>query len=248
MQDTNSDAAIVVSGLEKWFGNFQALSSINLSIRFGERIVLCGPSGSGKSTLVRCMNGIEKFQKGTIQVDGTYLDGSLKTILKIRRAVGMVFQQFNLFPHLSIIENCILAPMKCKDMSRRDATEIAMTYLDRVRIADQADKYPAQLSGGQQQRAAIARALSMEPHLMLFDEPTSSLDPEMVSEVLETMINLAKGGMTMICVTHEVGFAKAVADRVVFMDQGMIAEVSQPGEFFSSPKHPRARNFLGKLL
>jgi len=248
MQDTTSDAAIVVSGLEKWFGNFQALSSINLSIRFGERIVLCGPSGSGKSTLVRCMNGIEKFQKGTVQVDGIYLDGSLKTILKVRRAVGMVFQQFNLFPHLSILENCILAPMKCKNMSRSDATGIAMTYLDRVRIADQADKYPAQLSGGQQQRAAIARALCMEPRLMLFDEPTSSLDPEMVSEVLETMINLAKGGMTMICVTHEMGFARAVADRVVFMDQGMIAEVSQPGEFFADPKHPRAKDFLGKLL
>ena len=238
---------IVMQGVEKWFGSFQALLDINLSVRAGEKIVLCGPSGSGKSTLVRCINHLETYQKGRILIEGTYLDDNPKTIDMVRREVGMVFQQFNLFPHLTVMQNCTLAPMRVRRASRAAAEATARRLLARVQVLDQADKYPAQLSGGQQQRVAIARALCMEPKVMLFDEPTSALDPEMVKEVLDTMIGLANDGMTMICVTHEMGFARQVADRVVFMSNGSIVEEAPPNEFFSNPKNERTRKFLGEI-
>jgi polar amino acid transport system ATP-binding protein len=239
---------IAMQGVEKWFGNFQALFDINLSVRAGEKIVLCGPSGSGKSTLVRCINHLETYQKGRILIEGTYLDNNPKTIDMVRREVGMVFQQFNLFPHLTVMQNCTLAPIRARGLSKADAEATARRLLARVQILDQADKYPAQLSGGQQQRVAIARALCMEPKVMLFDEPTSALDPEMVKEVLDTMIGLANDGMTMICVTHEMGFARQVADRVVFMANGSVVEEAPPDEFFSNPKNERTRKFLGEIL
>jgi polar amino acid transport system ATP-binding protein len=240
--------AIEMIGVEKWYGNFQALKNINLTVATGERVVLCGPSGSGKSTLIRCINFLEALQGGRIVVGGIDLEPNERSAAKVRREVGMVFQQFNLFPHLTILQNCMLAPMKVRNMSAKTAEGIARKYLDRVRIGSQADKYPAQLSGGQQQRVGIARALCMDPKIMLFDEPTSALDPEMVQEVLDTMIELARDGMTMICVTHEMGFARAVADQVIFMDAGEIIEKNSPDQFFSNPQHPRTRAFLGQLL
>jgi polar amino acid transport system ATP-binding protein len=239
---------IVMQGVEKWFGNFQALFDINLSVGAGEKIVLCGPSGSGKSTLVRCINHLESYQKGRILIEGVHLDDNPKTIDRVRREVGMVFQQFNLFPHLTVMQNCTLAPMRVRRASKADAEATARRLLTRVQVLDQAEKYPAQLSGGQQQRVAIARALCMEPKVMLFDEPTSALDPEMVKEVLDTMIALANDGMTMICVTHEMGFARQVADRVVFMANGSIVEEAPPVEFFRNPKSERTRKFLGEIL
>ena len=239
---------IAMQGVEKWFGNFQALFDINLSVRAGEKIVLCGPSGSGKSTLVRCINHLETYQKGRIVIEGIHLDDKPKTIDMVRREVGMVFQQFNLFPHLTVMQNCTLAPMRARGLSKTVAEATARRLLARVQILDQAEKYPAQLSGGQQQRVAIARALCMEPKVMLFDEPTSALDPEMVKEVLDTMIGLANDGMTMICVTHEMGFARQVADRVVFMANGSIVEQAPPDEFFKNPKNERTRKFLGEIL
>jgi polar amino acid transport system ATP-binding protein len=241
-------AMIAMENVEKWYGQFKALTNINLSVRSGEKIVLCGPSGSGKSTLIRCINHLESYSKGRILVDGIELTDSAKTIDKVRAEVGMVFQQFNLFPHLTVLENCILAPMHTRKLGRPEAEAIARRLLQRVRILEQIDKYPAQLSGGQQQRVAIARALCMEPKVMLFDEPTSSLDPEMVKEVLDVMVGLANDGMTMICVTHEMGFARAVADRVVFMASGEILEEAPPKDFFASPRHERARAFLGDIL
>jgi len=239
---------IAIRGLNKWYGAFQALRDIHLTVRRGERIVICGPSGSGKSTLIRCINRLEQHQSGTVTVDGVELDDSIKNIEAIRNEVGMVFQHFNLFPHLTVLENCTLAPIWVKKVSRADADAIAMKLLHRVKIADQAHKYPGQLSGGQQQRVAIARALCMSPRIMLFDEPTSALDPEMVKEVLDTMVTLARDGMTMLCVTHEMGFARAVADRVIFMDNGEIVEQAPPQEFFASPKSERTRQFLDQVL
>src|SRR5215470_12654481 len=232
---------IEMHGVEKWFGSFQALNNINLTVRAGEKIVLCGPSGSGKSTLIRCINHLESYEKGRILVEGIHLTDDPKTIDAVRREIGMVFQQFNLFPHLTVLQNCTLAPMRARGASRQEAERTARLLLDRVRVLDQADKYPAQLSGGQQQRVAIARALCMEPKVMLFDEPTSALDPEMVKEVLDTMEGLAEDGMTMIVVTHEMGFARQVADRVVFMASGAIVEQGTPDRFFSSPQHERTR-------
>ena len=245
-----ADAApmITMEAVEKWYGEFKALTDINLTVRTGEKIVLCGPSGSGKSTLIRCINHLEAYQKGRITVGGIELSEKLKTIDAVRREVGMVFQQFNLFPHLTVLENCTLAPMKALGADKAAAEATARRLLERVRILNQADKYPAQLSGGQQQRVAIARALCMEPKVMLFDEPTSALDPEMVKEVLDTMIGLANDGMTMICVTHEMGFARSVADRVIFMAEGAIIEQAPPQEFFSNPREPRTRAFLGEIL
>ena len=239
---------IAMEGVEKWYGAFKALTDINLTVRAGERIVLCGPSGSGKSTLIRCINHLETYQKGRILVEGILLDDNPKTIDAVRREVGMVFQQFNLFPHMTVMQNCTLAPQRSRGLGKSDAEAKARRLLDRVQVLDQADKYPAQLSGGQQQRVAIARALCMEPKVMLFDEPTSALDPEMVKEVLDTMIGLANDGMTMICVTHEMGFARQVADRVIFMASGSIVEEAPPAEFFKSPKHQRTRQFLGEIL
>jgi polar amino acid transport system ATP-binding protein len=239
---------IVMDGVEKWYGSFKVLTDINLSVRSGEKIVLCGPSGSGKSTLIRCINRLEGTSRGRILVDGILVDDDPKKIDAVRREVGMVFQQFNLFPHMTVLANCMLAPMRVRRTSKADAETIARRLLDRVKILDQADKYPAQLSGGQQQRVAIARALCMEPKVMLFDEPTSALDPEMVKEVLDTMIALADDGMTMICVTHEMGFARRVADRVVFMSSGAIVEEAPPEQFFKSPQHERTRKFLGEIL
>jgi polar amino acid transport system ATP-binding protein len=239
---------IVMEGVEKWYGSFQALTNVNLSVHAGEKIVLCGPSGSGKSTLIRCVNRLERYSKGCIIVDGVKLDDDMKTIDAVRREVGMVFQQFNLFPHLTILQNCTLAPMRARGLKKAEAEATARRLLDRVKILDQADKFPAQLSGGQQQRVAIARALCMEPKIMLFDEPTSALDPEMVKEVLDTMISLAEDGMTMICVTHEMGFARQVADRVIFMAKGEVVEEGPPAEFFRAPKHERTRAFLGEIL
>ncbi|ENN83854.1 Amino-acid ABC transporter ATP-binding protein (plasmid) [Rhizobium freirei PRF 81] len=239
---------IKIERLEKRYGHFTALNLINLTVRRGERIVICGPSGSGKSTLIRCINRIEEHDGGRIVVDGVELDGKLKNIDAIRREVGMVFQSFNLFPHLTILENCMLAPIQARGVAKYEARERAMHFLTKVRIPDQADKYPGQLSGGQQQRVAIARALCMQPKIMLFDEPTSALDPEMVNEVLDTMVELAGEGMTMLCVTHEMGFAKEVADRIVFMDKGEVIEESAPKEFFARPKSDRAQDFLGKIL
>lgn len=244
----NTDSLISMERIDKWYGEFHALKAIDLEVRKGEKIVLCGPSGSGKSTLIRCINHLEPFQKGRIVVDGTVLDSSAKAIDTVRREVGMVFQSFNLFPHMTVLQNCALAPMRVRGLGKAEAEARAKKYLDRVRILEQANKYPAQLSGGQQQRVAIARALCMEPKAMLFDEPTSALDPEMVKEVLDTMIALARDGMTMICVTHEMGFARQVADRVVFMADGEIVEEGPPLEFFKSPRHQRTRKFLGEIL
>ena len=242
------DAIITISDLEKWFGSFQALKNINLEVFEGERIVICGPSGSGKSTLIRCINRLEEYQKGRIVVDGHDLGAGTKNINAVRAEVGMVFQQFNLFPHLTVLQNCALAPRRVRGIRRDEAEAMAMKFLTRVRIPEQAGKYPAELSGGQQQRVAIARALCMTPKIMLFDEPTSSLDPEMVKEVLDTMINLAEDGMTMLCVTHEMGFARSVADRVIFMDRGEIVEMDKPAAFFDNPKNERTRTFLGQVL
>ena len=237
-----------MQGVNKWFGALHVLRDITLTVRRGERIVICGPSGSGKSTLIRCINRLEAHQSGRIVVDGVELSGDLKAIDQVRSEVGMVFQQFNLFPHLTILENCTLAPIRVRKAARTAARDLAMHYLARVRITDQAGKYPGELSGGQQQRAAIARALCMSPKTMLFDEPTSSLDPEMVKEVLNTMVSLAEEGMTMLCVTHEMGFARQVANRVVFMDAGRILEDTHPDAFFDAPRHERARAFLGQIL
>ncbi|RZL63730.1 MAG: amino acid ABC transporter ATP-binding protein [Variovorax sp.] len=239
---------IRLEGVNKWYGDFQVLTGIDLSVATGERIVVCGPSGSGKSTLIRCINRLETVQKGKIVVDGIDLTAGGKNVDAVRAEVGMVFQQFNLFPHLTILQNCTLAPMRSRGMSKAEAEEVAMKYLTRVRIPEQAGKYPSQLSGGQQQRVAIARALCMSPKIMLFDEPTSALDPEMVKEVLDTMITLAEDGMTMLCVTHEMGFARSVADRVIFMAEGKIVEQAPPGEFFGNPQHEKLRQFLGQIL
>jgi polar amino acid transport system ATP-binding protein len=246
--DPTEQPLILMEAVEKWYGAFQALKSVNLSVRKGEKIVLCGPSGSGKSTLIRCINHLETYQKGRIAVDGVSVTGNQKAIDIVRQEVGMVFQSFNLFPHMTVLQNCMLAPIRVRGISKQEAEATARRYLDRVHISDQADKYPARLSGGQQQRVAIARALCMKPKVMLFDEPTSALDPEMVKEVLDTMIGLAQDGMTMICVTHEMGFARQVADRVIFMADGMVLEEAPPETFFKSPNHPRAKQFLGEIL
>ena len=243
-----SDKIIQIKEMNKWFGDFQVLKNINLDVEKNKKIVVCGPSGSGKSTLIRCINRLEEHQEGTIIVDGTELTEETKNIEQIRAEVGMVFQQFNLFPHLSILDNCTLAPIWVKKMPKKDAEALALKHLEKVQIADQAYKYPGQLSGGQQQRCAIARALCMEPKIMLFDEPTSALDPEMIKEVLDAMVNLAKAGMTMIVVTHEMGFAKEVADEVIFMDEGMIVEQAETKEFFANPKSDRTKLFLSQIL
>ena len=243
-----SDKIIEMKNVNKWFGDFQVLKDINLDVNQKQKIVVCGPSGSGKSTLIRCINRLEEHQKGSIIVDGNQLTEDTKNIEKIRAEVGMVFQQFNLFPHLSILDNCTLAPIWVKKMPKKDAEELAMKQLEQVQIVDQAKKFPGQLSGGQQQRSAIARALCMQPKIMLFDEPTSALDPEMIKEVLDAMVNLAKGGMTMIVVTHEMGFAKEVADEVIFMDEGMIVEKQPTKDFFASPKSDRTKLFLSQIL
>ncbi|CAH1651947.1 putative ABC transporter ATP-binding subunit YhdZ [Hyphomicrobiales bacterium] len=242
------ETMISMIAVEKWYGSFQALRDINLTVGQGERIVLCGPSGSGKSTLIRCINRLEAYQKGEIRVGGIVLTDVAKTTDAVRREVGMVFQHFNLFPHLTVMQNCMLAPMRSLGVGREQAQSTARQLLGRVKILEQAEKYPAQLSGGQQQRVAIARALCMRPKVMLFDEPTSALDPEMVKEVLDTMIGLAEEGMTMICVTHEMGFARQVADRVIFMSEGAIVEEAPPAEFFTAPHHARTRKFLGEIL
>ncbi len=242
------DAAVQFIDVHKWYGAFHALRGINLTVQRGERIVICGPSGSGKSTLIRCVNRLEEHQRGSIVVDGVELTENVKRIDEVRRDVGMVFQSFNLFPHLTVLENCTLAPIWVRRMSKTDAEALAMKLLDRVKIPEQAGKYPGQLSGGQQQRVAIARALCMSSKIMLFDEPTSSLDPEMVKEVLDTMTALAEEGMTMIVVTHEMGFARQVADRVVFMDNGEIVEINAPDAFFSHPEHERTKLFLRQIL
>lgn len=242
------EALIEIRNVSKWFGGFQALKNVSLTVSVGERVVICGPSGSGKSTLIRCINRLEEHQSGTIRVGGIELSRNLKRIDEVRRDVGMVFQQFNLFPHLTILENCTLAPMWVRKMPKAQAERAAMTYLERVQIADQAKKYPGQLSGGQQQRAAIARSLCMTPKIMLFDEPTSALDPEMISEVLDVMVALAEGGMTMICVTHEMGFARKVADCIVFMAEGEIVEKAAPEQFFDNPREERTRKFLSQII
>jgi general L-amino acid transport system ATP-binding protein len=241
-------AAVEIIDMHKWFGAFHALKGVNLTVRRGEKIVIAGPSGSGKSTLIRCVNRLERHERGRIVVDGVELNDDVRHIEAVRRDVGMVFQQFNLFPHLTVLENCTLAPIWALKTPKAEAEEIARKYLERVRIPEQADKYPSQLSGGQQQRVAIARALCMSPKIMLFDEPTSALDPEMVKEVLDTMVELARDGMTMICVTHEMGFARQVADRVVFMDEGHVIESAPPEEFFAHPQHQRTRLFLAQIL
>ena len=243
-----SDSIIHIKNVNKWFGDFQVLKDINLEVKQKQKIVVCGPSGSGKSTLIRCINRLEEHQEGNIIVDGNELTEDTKDIEKIRAEVGMVFQQFNLFPHLSILDNCTLAPIWVKKMPKKQAEELAMKQLEQVKIADQSKKYPGQLSGGQQQRAALARALCMEPKIMLFDEPTSALDPEMIKEVLDAMVNLAKAGMTMIVVTHEMGFAKEVADEVIFMDEGMIVEKAPTKDFFANPKSDRTKLFLSQIL
>ena len=245
---STTDVAIEMIDMNKWYGDFHVLKNINLKVMRGERIVVCGPSGSGKSTMIRCVNRLEEHQKGRIIVDGIELTSDLKRIDEIRREVGMVFQHFNLFPHLTILENCTLAPIWVRRMPRREADEIAMRFLKRVRIPEQAGKYPGQLSGGQQQRVAIARALCMNPRIMLFDEPTSALDPEMIKEVLDVMVDLAEEGMTMIVVTHEMGFARQVANRVIFMDAGQIIEQNRPEEFFTHPQHERTKLFLSQIL
>ena len=244
----NAETVVEMVGVHKWFGDFHVLRDVNLSVRRGERIVIAGPSGSGKSTLIRCINALEQHQQGRIVVDGTELTSDLKTIDEVRREVGMVFQQFNLFPHLTVMENCTLAPIWVRKKPKREAEDIARQLLERVHIPEQADKYPGQLSGGQQQRVAIARALCMNPKVMLFDEPTSALDPEMVKEVLDTMVELAMDGMTMLVVSHEMGFARQVADRVVFMDEGQIVEINTPEAFFARPQHERTKLFLSQIL
>jgi general L-amino acid transport system ATP-binding protein len=243
-----TDVAVDIIGMNKWYGDFHVLRDINLKVMRGERIVIAGPSGSGKSTMIRCINRLEEHQKGQIVVDGVELTNDLKKIDEVRREVGMVFQHFNLFPHLTILENCTLAPIWVRKMPKKDAEEVAMHYLKRVKIPEQAGKYPGQLSGGQQQRVAIARSLCMSPKIMLFDEPTSALDPEMVKEVLDTMVSLAVEGMTMLCVTHEMGFARQVANRVIFMDAGQIVEMNKPDVFFSNPQHERTKLFLSQIL
>lgn len=243
-----SEVMIEIIGMHKWYGAFHVLKDINLKVNRGERIVVCGPSGSGKSTMIRCFNRLEEHQRGKIIVEGMELTGETKKIETIRREVGMVFQHFNLFPHLTVLENCCLAPIWVGKQPRREAEALAMRYLTRVKIADQAKKYPGQLSGGQQQRVAIARSLCMNPKIMLFDEPTSALDPEMIKEVLDVMVDLAEEGMTMVCVTHEMGFAKKVADRVIFMDEGQIVESNAPEEFFDNPQNERTKLFLSQIL
>ena len=243
-----SAIAVEITGLNKWYASFHVLRDINLAVAARERVVICGPSGSGKSTLIRCINGLERHEEGKLVVEGRELTHDDSGINAIRENVGMVFQQFNLFPHLTVLENCTLAPLWVKKMAKRDAEALAMQFLERVRIPEQAGKFPGQLSGGQQQRVAIARALTMQPRIMLFDEPTSALDPEMIKEVLDTMIELAGTGMTMLVVTHEMGFAKTVADRIVFMDAGEIVEIAPPAEFFSNPKSARTREFLSQIL
>jgi general L-amino acid transport system ATP-binding protein len=247
-EPTLGKPTVEMIGVHKWYGEFHVLRDINLTVRRGERIVVCGPSGSGKSTMIRCINRLEEHQQGRIIVEGTELTNDLKKIDEIRREVGMVFQHFNLFPHLTVLENCTLAPIWVKKMPKKDAEEVAQKYLKRVKIPEQANKYPGQLSGGQQQRVAIARSLCMNPKIMLFDEPTSALDPEMVKEVLDTMVSLAQEGMTMIVVTHEMGFARQVANRVVFMDYGQIVETNAPDEFFKNPQHERTKLFLSQIL
>lgn len=244
----SNEVAISIENMNKWFGTFHVLRDIDLTVYRGERIVIAGPSGSGKSTLIRCINALEEHQKGRIEVDGTVLSSDVKNIDKIRSEVGMCFQHFNLFPHLTILENCTLAPIWVRKIPKKKADEIAMHFLEKVKIPDQADKYPGQLSGGQQQRVAIARSLCMRPRIMLFDEPTSALDPEMIKEVLDTMVELAEEGMTMLCVTHEMGFARQVANRVIFMDEGQIVEQNEPEEFFNNPQSPRTKLFLSQIL
>ncbi len=244
----SDEVAISIRNMNKWFGAFHVLRDIDLTVNRGERIVICGPSGSGKSTLIRCINALEEHQKGTIEVNGTKLSSDLKNIDKIRKEVGMCFQHFNLFPHLTILENCTLAPIWVRKEPKREAEKTAMHFLEKVKIPEQAQKYPGQLSGGQQQRVAIARSLCMRPRIMLFDEPTSALDPEMIKEVLDTMIELAEEGMTMLCVTHEMGFARQVANRVIFMDEGQIVEQNEPEEFFNNPKSERTQLFLSQIL
>ena len=246
--EVSGEVAIHINGMNKWFGTFHVLREIDLTVYRGERIVVCGPSGSGKSTLIRCINALEEHQTGQIIVDGTELTSDIKNIDKIRSEVGMCFQHFNLFPHLTILENCTLAPIWVRNTPKNEANEIAMHFLEKVKIPEQADKYPGQLSGGQQQRVAIARSLCMKPRIMLFDEPTSALDPEMIEEVLDTMIALAEDGMTMICVTHEMGFARQVANRVIFMDEGQIVEQNEPEEFFENPQSDRTKLFLSQIL
>ena len=248
MNENTSNPIIEMSGVSKWFGDFQVLKDVSLQFFSGERVVVCGPSGSGKSTLIRCINRLEEHQEGRIVVDGIELDQDTQHINKVRSEVGMVFQQFNLFPHLTVLENCTLGPMKVRGLSKKDAETLAMEYLQRVRIPEQAAKYPGSLSGGQQQRVAIARSLCMQPRIMLFDEPTSALDPEMIKEVLDVMIDLAESGMTMICVTHEMGFARTVAHQMVFMDEGRIIERLPPAQFFSEPEHERTKLFLSQIL
>ena len=243
-----TETAVKMVDVHKWYGEFHVLKDVNLTVKRGERLVICGPSGSGKSTMIRCINRLEEHQRGQIIVDGVELTNDVKKIDEIRRDVGMVFQHFNLFPHLTILENCTLAPIWVKKMAKKDAEEVAMHYLTRVKIPEQANKFPGQLSGGQQQRVAIARSLCMSPKIMLFDEPTSALDPEMVKEVLDTMVSLAEEGMTMLCVTHEMGFARQVADRVIFTDQGQVVEINTPNEFFKNPQHERTKEFLSQIL
>jgi general L-amino acid transport system ATP-binding protein len=244
----NTDTAVKLVDVHKWYGDFHVLQDVNLTVAKGERLVICGPSGSGKSTMIRCINRLEEHQKGNIIIDGIELTNDVKKIDEVRREVGMVFQHFNLFPHLTILENCTLAPIWVKKMRKKEAEEVAMHYLTRVKIPEQANKYPGQLSGGQQQRVAIARSLCMSPKIMLFDEPTSALDPEMVKEVLDTMVGLAEEGMTMLCVTHEMGFARQVANRVIFMDRGQVVEANTPNEFFKNPQHERSKEFLSQIL
>jgi len=242
------NSIVKINALNKWYGDFHVLRDINLDVAKSERIVICGPSGSGKSTLIRCVNALEEFQEGEIVVDGIDLGPNLRRVDEVRREVGMVFQSFNLFPHLTVLENCTLAPIWGRNIPKKEAEAAAMKYLERVKIPHQASKYPGQMSGGQQQRVAIARTLCTRPQVVLFDEPTASLDPEMVNEVLQTMESLAAEGMTMLIVTHEMGFARRIADRVIFMDQGQIIETAPPGEFFGSPQSPRLRSFLGQVL
>lgn len=248
MKISDTDVAVEIINMNKWYGDFHVLRDINLKVMRGERIVICGPSGSGKSTMIRCINRLEEHQSGQIIVEGNELSDDLKKIDEIRREVGMCFQHFNLFPHLTILENCTLAPIWVRKMPKKEAEDIAMHYLERVKIPEQAAKYPGQLSGGQQQRVAIARSLCMNPKIMLFDEPTSALDPEMIKEVLDVMVGLAEEGMTMLCVTHEMGFARKVANRVIFMDAGQIVEQNEPEEFFTNPKHERTQLFLSQIL
>jgi general L-amino acid transport system ATP-binding protein len=247
-KEATAGPVVELVDVNKWYGSFHVLRNITLSVRRGERIVICGPSGSGKSTMIRCINRIEEHQSGRITVDGIELNNDVTRIEEVRREVGMVFQQFNLFPHLTILENCTLAPIWVRKMPKKEAEDLAMHYLTRVKIPEQANKYPGQMSGGQQQRVAIARALCMNPKIMLFDEPTSALDPEMVKEVLDTMVSLAEDGMTMLCVTHEMGFARQVANRVIFMDGGEIIEINSPKEFFANPQHERTKLFLSQIL